>query len=614
MIEMRQLLIWGTGKDSVLMLHRYPIINIMAEYFVDSHKRHFLFCDREVLLPSEVEWDSSKFVIIATRKYYDEIAKYLSDKGLSEGTDYIGYSEKVWDKWLEALENATISERLCLVQKDVATLSNWIPDLYLKLILKPKKVIEYIYKGQIDLEEAIISAYNEGEIDETNHYSLLLAKRMKWIFENFCTECTYYEKFGLLRINAHIKTKDITKVEVYHGNELLGKLLRNIYVNEEKNGRGSNIWNSVFTKAIKLMSQEQLRLKIFWGVSESQWITVTTKRIEDEKIPYCYRTTIGTKDGLTVNNGKEEAFYDEYVIMPELRKLCIETSSMCNLRCQYCLVGHNYEAIERSLISKQVIDEAIRIINKFPSIQIIQLNALGEPLLYDGFGQLCERIYRETAVRNVTFHTNGMLLNEKIVDKLIEIPLNYKIYFSLDGTSATENDMLRVGSKYEVVKKNIYYLLHKAVYKSNFELAINNLLLAKQTDEITIPEYLLNDFGFITIDSHRTFYFPELSREKLSSDNICVYENQNKKVCKRCFLESTIRHNGDVIRCHWDSKCEEIMGNILKQKFEDIWYGEKYKVMREGMNPNVSIYELPESCQKCHAMNEGYLYRKEEEG
>ena len=133
-------------------------------------------------------------------------------------------------------------------------------------------------------------------------------------------------------------------------------------------------------------------------------------------------------------------------------------------------------------------------------------------------------------------------------------------------------------------------------------------IIDKDEDSINVPEFLLNDFGNIQIDSHRPFNFPNLSRKKLTDDNISVYEKRNKKICKRTFSEATIRHNGDVIRCHWDSASQIVMGNVLKTELKDIWYGKGYIEERKKMI-EADFDHLPDTCKRCHAMNDGFLYK-----
>lgn len=330
-----------------------------------------------------------------------------------------------------------------------------------------------------------------------------------------------------------------------------------------------------------------------------------------DTIPEQFTSTIGTKNGITVNEDEAEFCEKQRAcgMKPNIRLVHIESSSLCNLKCQYCVVSNNYNRIERGIISDKVLDAAIVSVNEMPEINTIQVSGLGEPLTNPEFCNMCWRIYKETHVRNVWFFSNGMLLTKEISEELAKIPLNFKIFFSIDGKTPEENGIQRRGSVYSIVKENILYFLKQIEGKKNFRVKIHNLIVTQEDDKIHTPEFLLNDFGFIGIDTHRAFYFPELSKEELHRQKIEIHQKPNKKVCKRMFGQATIRSNGDVIRCHWDSTCSVVMGNILDASLKKIWWGEKYVELRRKMMPEVPLEELPEACQKCHAMNEGYLYK-----
>jgi radical SAM protein with 4Fe4S-binding SPASM domain len=332
-----------------------------------------------------------------------------------------------------------------------------------------------------------------------------------------------------------------------------------------------------------------------------------------KEIPKEFSTGIGTKENLTVNKSELEFFkkQEQVDFLTSLTLVCIELASLCNLKCKFCIVGNNYNEIERGVISDEILDKTIADINKIPTVNSIQLNALGEPLVNQRFAEICEKIYNETKVRNILFFTNGMLLTKDISDRLSKIPLNFLVFFSIDGRNIQENEMYRSGSDYDVVKNNIYYFLDKVYGKGNFNIQINNLQLANYDDNICVPEFLLNDFGFIDkIDSHRPFFFPDYKPYDDIKSVVRYFSKKSKKICRRVFNQTTVRSNGDIIRCHWDSRCRVVMGNIMRDHLINIWNGEAYVNQRKIMSPDVGFEELHPVCQKCHAMNEGYIFKE----
>lgn len=428
-------------------------------------------------------------------------------------------------------------------------------------------------------------------------------------------ECIYFERINFIRVKGILPNENYTKGAVYVDGKPQGEIKTNLYIIDIEKKTADQTIDWIFTKVLPCNKYSLVEIK-FFDAQDNPINSVTSKISIESTIPKEFISTIGTKNSLIINqeSHEEERFIEKHKKLdfkPPITLLHIESSSECNLRCKYCLLSNNYNAVERGIITNEVLDKAIDTINEMKTVKNVQFSGLGEPLMNPRFLEMCKRVYNETYVRNVQFFTNGMLFTEKISDELAEIPLNFKITFSIDGHEVEENNLYRCGSNYDTIKNNINYFLRRINKKQNFWIRIHNLQINKLSDiNITVPQFLLNDFGHIQIDSHRAFNFPDLIEEKLSENNIAIYADKNKKICKRTFSEATIRSNGDIIRCHWDSACQIIMGNIIENKFSDIWFGDKYIQHRKIMLPDTEFEELPEVCKKCHAMNNGFLYKK----
>lgn len=424
-------------------------------------------------------------------------------------------------------------------------------------------------------------------------------------------EAYYSKPLHFVKVRGFYPDGDLVKVEFFAwgGVKLVGSALIDVWQPQPLNKACESGSTWVFCRVMSM----PIALTVKLQDKEGKITTLPVRLQILDTVPEEFVSTIGTKDGITYNNEEEAREFCEKQracgFKPkDLRLVHVESSSLCNLRCQYCVVSNNYGRIERNNISEQVLDAALQSINEIPTIWVIQVSGLGEPLVNPGFCHMLWRIYHETKVRNIWFFSNGMLLTKEVSDELAKIPLNFKIFFSIDGRTPEENGRQRRGSVYPIVRQNILYFLKQIAGKSNFNVGIHNLIIAREGETVYTPEFLLNDFGFLHIDSHRTFYFPELSQKTLHDEGIEIHHKPDKRVCKRMFAQATIRSNGDVVRCHWDSACSIVMGNVLEQSLKEIWWSDKYVALRKKMMPEVPMEELPEACQKCHAMNDGYLY------
>ena len=272
-------------------------------------------------------------------------------------------------------------------------------------------------------------------------------------------------------------------------------------------------------------------------------------------------------------------------------QLRLELSSYCNLKCVYCRYHSTYyktlpQGCNKNLSMehlKQIINEA----NEIGTIREILNVQKGEMFCNPKWYEMLKYIRENIEIDRFHFSTNGMMLKKDAVDKLMY--LNFPelvIVISIDGSSGNENDRLRIGANYKLIKNNIKYLIrHKTentkVLIQNtqmltnviFDYYENNGFLKKDDSN-----YLLQDFGKdVEINTYATL----ATGEEIIDKNICEQENVFvKKVCIRqpvegCNLpldEIAIDSEGYVIVCGCEPWGElHRLGNIKNEKMIDIW-------------------------------------------
>lgn len=136
-------------------------------------------------------------------------------------------------------------------------------------------------------------------------------------------------------------------------------------------------------------------------------------------------------------------------------------TNRCNLRCKMCDISKNSDNVEDELTTKEVKN----IIQQIKEMGIKHLIfSGGEPFLRKDLLEILEFAVKND-IEMVDIITNGILLNDHIIQKLIEIKLNH-ITFSLDGLRDT-NDEIRGKEVFKKVEINIDKLNY---YKSKFNL------------------------------------------------------------------------------------------------------------------------------------------------
>ena len=134
--------------------------------------------------------------------------------------------------------------------------------------------------------------------------------------------------------------------------------------------------------------------------------------------------------------------------------LLLVVTESCNLRCRYCIFSDEYPFVCPTTGSTMSHDTAIaatryyleqvaRIRRKNPNHPVVITFYGGEPLLNYPVIEAVIAYVRSQGIRNVTFSisTNGLLLNDKIVDYFVENEVSIAV--SLDGPQS-EHDRNRV--------------------------------------------------------------------------------------------------------------------------------------------------------------------------
>jgi radical SAM protein with 4Fe4S-binding SPASM domain len=306
----------------------------------------------------------------------------------------------------------------------------------------------------------------------------------------------------------------------------------------------------------------------------------------------------------------------------------LETTSRCNLKCITCPRTYLPFFKGRDLDS-----EVFEIVKRelFPYLQLIWLHDFGEPLLAKEF----EAIFDETLKNNVevTITTNGTLLTEKWLRKFLQYGTQFAV--SIDGASEETFRRIRNGAELKKITDavNLFNKLKTTEYSSS-KSNISIIFVALKSNIAELPA-LIDLAKDLKINYIKVIHFntsiqpPHIRKESLyfykqlankyfiSAKNkaqeyginlqVKLFEDSEKNKNKtsenqqkyrfpqKCFApweKIIIRANGDIAPC-----CDsgEIMGNIKKEAFENIWNGKKYRNFRRRINTNFP----PLDCRGC---------------
>ena len=331
----------------------------------------------------------------------------------------------------------------------------------------------------------------------------------------------------------------------------------------------------------------------------------------------------------------------------------IELSNRCNLRCKMCWFHGENGIGDRYRNSEMTTAEIIELINQLAAYGPHIYFGGAEPFIREDFLEILAHV--KSFALSISFTTNGTLLDQKIIEKIIELGID-SINVSIDGPEEL-HDKLRGQGNFRKVMSNMQYLL-ECKKRDNIKkplitvnITINPLIIGHLKETIdTIRETVGDEIDFFRIH-HLWFVTPRelqahkeevhkalqssapgadshcipLSRQHDSialSDEISQLKNKGKiiffpdiqgkeihafysddyRLTKRCmapFHAVVVKPNGDVKFCPDEWIDDYVLGNVRNDRFETIWNNKKARHFRSVIFRKKSF----PACKRCSWMH-----------
>jgi len=259
----------------------------------------------------------------------------------------------------------------------------------------------------------------------------------------------------------------------------------------------------------------------------------------------------------------------------------IESTNACNLRCIMCTRNFMTEKIgyiDWDLFTK-IIDEGARY--DLPSIK---LNYRGEPLLHPRLPEMVAYA-KERGVLEVQFNTNGLTLNKKMIEQLLDAGLD-RIIFSFDGATKETYEKIRRGSNYERVVANI-----KALVARRNERGLKRPCVRVQMVKMKENEHEVGQFVEIWLPvANKVAVSTERQAEGITGDVVHFS-------CPQIWQRLMVCWDGEVRMCCGDWQGEIVLGDATKSSLCELWHGEKLNHIRE-LHAQGRFNEIP-LCARC---------------
>jgi len=283
--------------------------------------------------------------------------------------------------------------------------------------------------------------------------------------------------------------------------------------------------------------------------------------------------------------------YPETKFIPDFPiTISLELVNRCNLDCIMCLENqHTQPRAELSLDDiKRILDEGQA--NKMPSIEL----GLGsEVMMYKDIKEVV-KLVKKAGILDVFFSTNGILLNDEIIEAIIDNKIT-RVKISLDAaTEETYKKIRRGAPSLKITEDNIKKIISWKKKKNSRLPIIRLSFIVMDINKHEITKFIdkwKNEVDYIDFQKLIDFSYvgEQLSLDKIKQevikDSFCAYP----------FYSLNIWANGDVSPCCTFYGKDLIVGNIHKQTLKEVWDSKKMQTIRE------QIYnkKFNPVCQKC---------------
>lgn len=268
----------------------------------------------------------------------------------------------------------------------------------------------------------------------------------------------------------------------------------------------------------------------------------------------------------------------------------IETTNVCNARCTMC----SYAIMQRrkgymnddlyTKILGDCVDMGVRDVN---------LQFLGEPLLDR---KICERVRaaKQCGFR-VQMVTNGSTLDESMGKGLLAAGLD-ELRISMDGFAEKTYEDIRVGLKFERVKRNILGFLELSARLNGSKPRVVMTFVGLPENKNESREFY--DFWRSKVDlvliSQARDWAGQLPLAQLGAT---YTTNLPRLPCNHLWEEMIVLYDGRVTVCCESYDGQILVGDVSKESLQQIWVSPEYQRLR-NLHREGRAFEIPH-CSTC---------------
>lgn len=295
------------------------------------------------------------------------------------------------------------------------------------------------------------------------------------------------------------------------------------------------------------------------------------------------------------------------ILPPAMRfpsSILIEILNVCNLNCRMC-PQHSKNPDVASPRKKGLMDFELykKIIDDIPQKNtFVSTIGAGEPLLHPKIAEMLK--YAKKKGNNLHIITNAELLVPEMSEKLLDAGLDV-IGISIDGSTKSTHESIRVGSNFDRVVKNIEQFL-KIKAQRNSRLPSVRIMMVELDENKDEVNEVIDRWLPLVDEVHISTYRVNSGRNFCSASG-----SVRRTACLRLWQTMVIGWDGRVGLCCDDWAGEVILGDVKTSGIKDIWFSKKFQEIRRYHLKGT--YEKVPICLNCDSWMEGIPFVTTEE-
>lgn len=287
--------------------------------------------------------------------------------------------------------------------------------------------------------------------------------------------------------------------------------------------------------------------------------------------------------------------------------VAIEPTTSCNLRCPECPSGLRSFSRPTGMLQQQVF---ANVVNQLaPVLTNLTFYFQGEPYLNSRFLDMVEHASSKNIFTSTS--TNAHYLTDEKAKSTVLSGLD-RLIISIDGVSQETYEQYRVGGQLNKVLEGTANIIHwKRALKSATPHVVFQFLVVRP-NEADIPRLfaLAKEMGIdeVKLKTAQIYDYENgspllpqtarYSRYRLKDTGKYEIKSELHNQCWKMWSSCVITWDGKVVPCCFDKDAQHVLGDVTKNSFHEIWFGDAYSAFRTAILKSRQSIEICKNCSE----------------